>query len=32
MSQKEDSELIKQLQNGSLDALGVLYERYRHMV
>lgn len=32
MSQKEDRELIKQLQNGSLDALGVLYERYRHMV
>lgn len=28
----EDRELILQLQNGSLDALGVLYDRYRNLV
>ena len=32
MSKEKDSELIQQLQNGSLEALGVLYDRYRHMV
>jgi RNA polymerase sigma-70 factor (ECF subfamily) len=32
MSQMDDQELVLQLQEGSLDALGVLYDRYRQMV
>jgi RNA polymerase sigma-70 factor (ECF subfamily) len=32
MTQVADFELIQQLQEGSLDALGELYDRYRHMV
>lgn len=32
MVETGDTELIQQLQAGSLDALGVLYDRYRHMV
>jgi RNA polymerase sigma-70 factor, ECF subfamily len=27
-----DAELIKRLQDGSLDALGILYDRHRHLV
>jgi len=32
MNQKGDIELIYLLQDGCLDALGVLYDRYRHLV
>ena len=32
MEQAEDSEVVLQLQNGSLEALGVLYDRHRSMV
>jgi RNA polymerase sigma-70 factor (ECF subfamily) len=32
MTQVADLELIQQLQQGSLEALGELYDRYRHMV
>lgn len=32
MSQETDRNLILQLQSGSLDALGILYDRYRHLV
>lgn len=32
MSQISDTELVEALQNGSLEALGLLYDRYRHMV
>ena len=32
MTQSGDQELVLQLQDGSLDALGVLYDRYRQMV
>jgi RNA polymerase sigma-70 factor (ECF subfamily) len=32
MTQACDQELIRQLQDGSLDALGILYDRYRHLV
>jgi len=32
MSQTGDQELIVQLQTGSLDALGLLYDQYRNMV
>ncbi|MBN1147129.1 MAG: RNA polymerase sigma factor [Anaerolineales bacterium] len=32
MDQAEDCEIVFQLQNGSLEALGVLYDRHRSMV
>ena len=32
MSNPSDQELVIQLQQGSLDALGELYDRYRQMV
>lgn len=32
MDQLSDQELVLQLQNGSLEALGILYDRYRLMV
>ncbi len=32
MAQRNDAELVLQLQAGSLDALGELYDRYRHLV
>ena len=32
MSGNEDQDLIEQLQAGSLEALGILYDRHRHMV
>jgi RNA polymerase sigma-70 factor, ECF subfamily len=28
----EDSKLVEQLQNGSLEALGILYDRHQHLV
>jgi len=32
MTQDGDKELIEQLQQGDLEALGLLYDRYQHMV
>lgn len=32
MEQISDAELIRRLQSGSLDALGILYDRHRHLV